>query len=53
MRHFNAEVDARYKTQLVEVKTTLFANIDNVINQKYWEVCLTLTLQQWGIAALN
>ena len=47
------DVDVRYKTKLVEVKTTLLANIDNVINKNYWEVCLTLTLQQWGIAALN
>ena len=39
------DVDVRYKTKLVEVKTTLLANIDNVINKNYWEVCLTLTLQ--------
>ncbi|MGH1401670.1 MAG: hypothetical protein ACRAUR_10620 [Acinetobacter tandoii] len=38
------DVDARYKTKLVEVNTTLLANLDNVINKKYWEVCLTLTL---------
>ncbi|MFU9046972.1 hypothetical protein ACNAUY_11355 [Acinetobacter tibetensis] len=44
MRHFNVDVDARYKTKLVEVNMTLLANVDNVINKKYWEVYLTPTM---------
>jgi hypothetical protein len=53
MRHFNVDVDARYKSKLVELNTIFLAHIDNVINKKYWEMCLTLTMQQWGLVALN
>lgn len=53
MRHCNTEIDVSYKSKLGELNTTFLAYIDNVINQKYWEMCLTLTMQQWGILAVK
>ena len=48
MRHCNTEFDARFKAKWGELNTTFLAHIDNVSNQKYWEICLILTMQQWG-----